>query len=243
MLTELIPNARSAIFASMFNPGFPGINSSQQVGLPIWRLRKIVEGTPLVLLPGIPEKASLSRQLSFLAGRLCVEYLFTRQGAPTLVQVDVGASGEPLWPEGWTGSITHTNELAFAVAMRRNSALDVGIDAETIFDEPSLIAVMATCVSSGEHALVDATGNTRLAATVLFTAKEAYYKAIYRQVRRVVDFREVALTSLDMRAGTFELGPLRGCDFFPAIIPSMCGRYTGDKRLVMSCILPNETLD
>lgn len=242
LLIELAPSARTTLTASMFNPDFPGMNSSQQVGLSIHRLRDLVEGLPLFMLPGVPENATRVRQLSFLAGRLCGEYLLRRQGLPASLYLGVGGGGEPLWPDEWTGSISHTNDFAFAALVRRQSELDIGIDAEAIFDIVSQKAVLETCATSDERTLISLTANIPLATTILFTAKEAYYKAVYRRVKRVIEFTEVELTSLNTSSGTFKLGPARGNLARSSIVPAMRGKCVVRLGLVMSCILPRDTL-
>ena len=69
-------------------------------------------------------------------------------------------------------------------------------------------------------------------ATILFSAKESFYKAQYRLSRRLLDFRDVTLT-LDLRAQRFTVhlvAPLALA--FP--VSSWVGRYCVDSGVVVT---------
>ena len=77
-------------------------------------------------LKGVSE----NRQWEFTAGRLCaVQAIRGLGGSET--EIPVGERGEPIWPKGFVGSITHTQGYAAAAVALRSEVITVGIDAET----------------------------------------------------------------------------------------------------------------
>ena len=88
--------------------------------------------------------ASLRRYAEFSTGRACARAALARIGVPP-VPIPRGPRGEPRWPDGVTGSITHcAGYLACAVA-RRAEVRALGIDAEQDGPLPSgLLPAVAT---------------------------------------------------------------------------------------------------
>ena len=64
------------------------------------------------------------------------------------VAVDRSSDGAPIWPQGVIGSITHTRELAAAVAMRGIDALGIGLDAEPFMARPRAVTISRVIASS-----------------------------------------------------------------------------------------------
>lgn len=120
-------------------------------------------------------KLSLSgrkRKAEHLAGRVAAFYALREQGIRHIP--DIGEQRQPLWPEGWFGSISHCGNAALAVVSR--SA--VGLDIEEIFT-PALCAEIASGVicPDEEHILRTSALPFPLALTLAFSAKESLFKA------------------------------------------------------------------
>src|SRR5262249_36047486 len=126
------------------------------------------------------------RQLAYVAGRLCAEHALRRTGIASAV--GRGGSGEPLWPEGFVGSITHTETQARARAARRDGTtgiLGIGIDSQSLADEASVDAILSVCCTRSERVMLLDGRPPRercLAATIVFALKEAFYKAVHPSV-------------------------------------------------------------
>jgi 4'-phosphopantetheinyl transferase EntD len=71
--------------------------------------------------------AATSRREEFLTGRWCARDALSKLGVPTS-PVLVGCRGEPLWPNGVVGTITHGAGLAAAVVGRFDRWWGIGID-------------------------------------------------------------------------------------------------------------------
>ena len=120
--------------------------------------------------------AADSRRRDFAAGRFCARAALSRLGLPDVV-IARTADGRPVWPDDIVGSITHTSGYAAALVARRSDYLGVGVDAERVGKlTDDLIPLL---FGKRERAWLETmTAEKRSsAATALFSAKEAYFKA------------------------------------------------------------------
>jgi enterobactin synthetase component D len=205
----------------------------QQVSLSLHRLDVLLESVDLSALPGVPERAVRRRQLAFVAGRLCAERALTLAGVAVRRPLLRGKHGQPLWPPGWRGAISHTDDEAFAAVLPQTHASGLGIDAQPLIKHDALAAVLTQCMGDAERQLIAEQPDPPWAATVLFAAKEAGFKAIYARVRRFVDFTEYQLSHLDETEGRFELLPTVLTQ--PAL-PALEGWFKGQGGVVMASV-------
>jgi 4'-phosphopantetheinyl transferase EntD len=69
------------------------------------------------------------RRAEFAAGRQCAREALARLGVPA-APILPGPAGEPRWPEGVTGSITHCAGYRACAVARTTNVAAIGIDAE-----------------------------------------------------------------------------------------------------------------
>ena len=139
------------------------------------------------------------RLASGFATRRREQFLLGRAAANrALAAVDVsgavgrGPAGEPRWPAGWTGSISHGGATAVAIALR-DGGRPVGIDVEPVRSR-DVEALVEHVLAGDEWArLADACGGPALGFHVGFSTKEAVVKAILPLGPPPRTFREVAL--------------------------------------------------
>jgi 4'-phosphopantetheinyl transferase EntD len=130
------------------------------------------------LLPGeaLP-RAITARHCEFSAGRVAARRAMALLGLPA-APILRGEDRAPIWPEGITGSITHTKTDALAAVTQARCL--VGIDMERDGRvEPQLWPTIL-------HADEDSTR-----ATLIFAAKEAVYKAQYPLTQLLFDFHRL----------------------------------------------------
>lgn len=101
-----------------------------------------------------------------------------------------GAQREPLWPPGTLGSITHADGCAVACVVRRGVVRSVGIDVELAGRVGK--ALYPKLFTAAELAYLEEKGEGY--AGLLFSAKEAVYKATFPLVGRYIGFQEAELT-------------------------------------------------
>jgi 4'-phosphopantetheinyl transferase EntD len=128
------------------------------------------------------------RRHEIIAGRILARILMAELGqtpGPTPRSRDRA----PLWPDGTTGSITHTDGLCLVAMGTSKSGKTVGIDIER--DKPLDKKLFPTIARQSELAKVD--GDASHHVLSLFTAKEAFYKAQYPLTHRILGFQDVEI--------------------------------------------------
>jgi 4'-phosphopantetheinyl transferase EntD len=136
-------------------------------------------------------RAGEKRRRDFAMGRSCGRLALDRLGAGAGA-IAIGTRGAPLWPPGVSGSITHTQGYAAAVVARNTAFTAIGIDAEHVGDMSP--ALEGKLFQPGERAALDRLGADRArGAAILFSAKEAYYKACLGQAG-ALEFQSLCVT-------------------------------------------------
>jgi enterobactin synthetase component D len=184
------------------------------LAIPLGALDQIMGDAADNLLPDELRACAKRRRLPFLGGRLCAELALERMGHGACA-VGRAADGSPRWPAGIVGSITHTDEVAYAVVAPQARVGALGIDSEAWVDAETAQSVAEVCCTAGERAAWFPRQADPRVATVLFSAKEALYKAIHPRARRYVDFTEVEAEQICWHSGKVKLraepsGPLAG---------------------------------
>ena len=141
------------------------------------------------------------RRSEFAAGRAVAHAALARLPAPT-GPVLPGRAGEPRWPDGVVGSITHcAGYRASAVALARDVAA-IGIDAEPCMAlADGLLMAVAGDAERAWLAELSTAGQGTPWDRVLFSAKEAGYKAWYFRTGQRPGLR--SMTARVFAAGTF----------------------------------------
>jgi 4'-phosphopantetheinyl transferase EntD len=146
--------------------------------------------------------ASQLRTTHFVAGRSCAHRCLDVLGVE---HSGIGRhdSRAPRWPESTIGAITHTEGFAAAaVCLADPTMYGLGIDAEQIGRVDGGVA--RRVMNATEASWVAAHQDPELAATVLFGAKESFYKAQWPITRSWVGFEDV---EVEVQADTITLRP------------------------------------
>jgi 4'-phosphopantetheinyl transferase EntD len=195
------------------------------------------DGEPLyeeedLLVTGASEK----RRRDFVAGRRCARAALARLGIHDFPLL-AGPDRAPLWPGAVVGSITHTEAgthgyCGAAVAHRRLLA-GLGIDAEPRLPLP--VELWPRVLDPDEGRLVLAAEQPGVQARLLFSAKEATYKALYPLRGRFLDFSDVHIRFLP-GPGCF-VAELAGAAQLAAPGPLLLGRFLMDDELLITAVL------
>jgi 4'-phosphopantetheinyl transferase EntD len=132
------------------------------------------------------------RRREFAAGRLLAHGLLEAVGAsrsPLLPDAD----RVPLWPSGVVGSITHCQSLCAVAVAPASQCSGLGLDVEPA--APMDAALLPMILRDAEFARIAAlpAALRPLGGILVFSIKEAVYKAIYPQCRVFLDFHQVEL--------------------------------------------------
>lgn len=141
--------------------------------------------------------ASTKRQAEFIAGRFSARELLLRMGVGG-VPVGVGEGRSPVWPARWIGSITHTDDIAVCALASADDLAFLGVDLEIWIRRSVAQQIKRTVVRADEDASASGCGFPfHQALTVIFSAKESLFKAIFPDVKQYFDFDAARLISLD----------------------------------------------
>src|SRR5229473_2552741 len=153
------------------------------------------------------------RQLIFDTGRACAAELLADLGSCE-TSVPMAADRSPVWPQGYVGSITHTDELVGVAVARRKEFRGIGIDAETIIQPGTAVEIDDLCMSETERALRDSAEiNPRTFSSLCFSAKESFFKCLYPLTGVWFDFRDAEIACFDADLQRLQMRLLRDLPF------------------------------
>lgn len=125
----------------------------------------------------LPDSMSAARRDEFLSARTCAHRALVKAGWRDRHFLPRGRHREPVWPHGFTGSITHAHGHHAAVAARCEDLSAIGIDLERrdvltehhapLVLRPAELATLGACSFLDQASL----------RAALFSAKESTYKA------------------------------------------------------------------
>jgi 4'-phosphopantetheinyl transferase EntD len=155
-----------------------------------------------------PEEASViansveKRRLEFATARACAREALAHLGLPP-VAVLPGPKGEPRWPDGIVGSITHCDGYCACALARDGDLLSIGVDAEP--DQALPTGLLGDIALPREREWIRAMAASRPGVSwdrLLFSIKEAIYKAWFPLTGRWLGFED-ATVSIDVERERF----------------------------------------
>jgi 4'-phosphopantetheinyl transferase EntD len=170
------------------------------------------------------------RRREFSAGRHCARQALSGLGqAP--VALPVGPGRAPVWPAGFTGSISHTDEVAVAVVARQTEIRSLGIDLESA--DPLGTELLELVCRDEELAALAASGlDVEHGAKLIFSAKESLYKCLWPLTGVFLEFQAIGirLDPVEHRFSAHGEDPR-----IAGILTMIRGRYRQLDELLVSC--------
>ncbi len=176
------------------------------------------------------DHSGLRRRLDFAGGRVCARRALAQLGigdSPVLM----GEQGEPVWPTGIVGSIAHSDGRCAAAVARRQRIRSLGLDLERLSAFEAGVTQLVCTAPELEwvQSLPDA--RRSMAVSLLFSAKECFYKCQFPLTRRWLDFHDVSIRVFP-EDGAFEpTGP--ACAAGACVVFSR-GRYILDDGYIIT---------
>ncbi|OBJ54991.1 4'-phosphopantetheinyl transferase [Mycobacterium sp. 1423905.2] len=148
--------------------------------------------TPLPEEEPLIAKSVAKRRNEFITVRHCARLALGELGLPP-VPILKGEKGEPCWPSGVVGSLTHCTGYRGAVVGRDTAVRSLGIDAEPHDVLPNgVLEAISLPAERGEIPLKMPPGLHW--DRILFCAKEATYKAWFPMTQRWLGFEDAHIT-------------------------------------------------
>jgi 4'-phosphopantetheinyl transferase EntD len=138
------------------------------------------------------------RRREFAAGRAYARAALEGLGCPPQ-PIPVAPDRQAVWPEGYVGSISHTDRLCAAIVGQAAAYAGLGVDLE--HDAPLKDELRHMICRPEERTGPGLAGVD--GAKLLFVAKEAVFKAYYPATRAFLEFHDVAV-AFDAAAQSFE---------------------------------------
>jgi len=158
-----------------------------------------------IYFPSSIQASVIKRQAEFLAGRYAARMAIL-QISPQVKQcpiIEIGIHRAPVWPPFIIGSITHTGSKAASITKRVNrgdpSKDYIGIDVEDIIDEQVSAKIEESILTRNDREAVLASGvDANIATTLVFSAKESLFKALYPFVGEYFGFEKAEVRKVNV---------------------------------------------
>lgn len=153
---------------------------------------------PDALLPeerAVVAHAAPKRRHEHAAGRTLARRLCAELGLPATGPLLADEDDVPCWPDEVIGSISHCDTLCIVVVAKRALALAIGVDIEPAAPLPEGVEGLVLFEPDRAGLLGFRELPRPFAERLVFSAKEAAYKAIFPLTRRSLDFDEMAVTA------------------------------------------------
>lgn len=172
--------------------------------------------------------AAQTRVEQFTAGRVCSRIALGRLGLTKATPILRGEDRAPIWPRGYTGSISHTDAWCAAAVARTSEVQSIGIDLEAA--TPLKQSLWRRVCTPTERERLGSLADPGLTGKILFSAKEAVYKCQYPLTKTFLGFHAV---EIEMDDGSFEAVFRQEVNGF-RIGDVIRGRYLVEEGLVAS---------
>lgn len=176
------------------------------------------------------------RRNEYTTARYCAREALARLGLPPTPVVS-GLRGEPRWPDGVVGSLTHCAGYRGAVLGRAEDVVTIGIDAEPN-DRLAHGVLDAVSLPAEREWIRDLTGSAPGVSwdRLLFSAKESVYKAWFPLAKCWLDFDDALITADP--GGTFTARLLvTGPPVHGTPLTGFAGRWLVQDGLILTAIV------
>lgn len=145
------------------------------------------------------------RKLQFAAGRYCARVAISNLGLDAGTPLARDRDNVPIWPAGLVGSISHTDDVAWAAAARGPRVVGLGIDVESLeaASRAGRLEQLICCPDELELGCTTGLGRGEF-LTLVFSFKESLFKCVFPLARRFFGYRDAALTRIDLRSRVIE---------------------------------------
>jgi 4'-phosphopantetheinyl transferase EntD len=169
------------IVATLLSDVLPGTVAAAELYSDPPDLAPFPEEEPLIA------RSVAKRRNEFITVRYCARLALGELGVPP-VPILKGDKGEPCWPDGVVGSLTHCDGYRGAAVGSQDTVRSVGIDAEPHDVLPN--GVLNAISLPEERAEIERLPGELHWDRILFCAKEATYKAWYPLTKRWLGFED-----------------------------------------------------
>ena len=154
-----------------------------------------------IVMPEEIKRSIAKRQAEFLAGRVVAMKALVRLGFlnSNVPIIAIGKNRDPIWPTGYVGSITHNKNTAICAIGTIEKTRFLGIDIETTLDDVTVSETASQIHDEVEKLVLVNKGLTsNEATTLIFSAKESIFKALYPFVQDYFGFESFRVKDINI---------------------------------------------
>jgi len=168
------------------------------------------------------ERAAPGRRREYSAGRLLARSLLDSLGAAAAPLLN-GPDRAPAWPAGFVGSISHCPTLCAVVVAPTPDICAVGVDVEPAAALAADIEPLVLTARDRDSIAQLPPPIRALGSRLVFSAKEAFYKALYPTTGVFLDFTQAWVTFATEES--FTVATTEPLWRSPPLSGSLVGRY------------------
>ena len=144
---------------------------------------------------GLPQNHNYSpkRIADFSTGRYCATKALKQMGIEDVI-IPIGHDREPIWPEVIVGSISHCDSLTGAIVAKSSDHISLGLDIEEIGRVTPDLWDLVFTENEKNYLSGLSEKEVLVQSTVIFSAKEAFYKFQHPITLTFLDFLDVEVT-------------------------------------------------
>jgi len=142
------------------------------------------------------------RKKEFLLGRYSSKLNLKKNYDLNLLDLDFKESREPIWPDGFIGSISHSKKFVLTAVALKSNVLCLGIDIEQLGRINN--GILSKVIIDQDTKFVNGLDELQL-GTLIFSAKESFYKAIYPLYGHFFGFDYAYVGKVDLINSYFEI--------------------------------------
>ena len=175
------------------------------------------------------------RKNEFLLGRLCASKAYFNCTGKNLSQLISNQDRSPAWPSGVVGTISHNEFWVGAAVAKDSDLLGVGMDFE-VMGRTKL--ELAKQIRSAGDIKTHSDFNDEELLTLIFSAKESLYKALYPTVKKFFGFEDAAVTEIDLVNEKFVISLVSelNLNFGPNSRSRFEGRFTTNNKTCLTVL-------
>ena len=185
-------------------------------------------------------RATEKRRAEFLAGRYAARAAL-RKLEVTPENIPIDKHRAPIWPEAVVASITHTDNIAICAAAYSESNRFLGIDLETILSAKIIEEIKPSIINQQEESLLQGIAIPfETAFTLVFSAKESLFKALYYHAGRYLDFDAAEIVSVCTATQSFFLRLTKNWSPNFKTGTEVRGRYYVKNEKLFTCVFEEQ---
>lgn len=150
----------------------------------------------------------IKRNIEYSIGRKCALEAIQLIAPDYSVTPGANKDGSVKWPKGLTGSITHSKGIALAVVGKTTNFDSIGVDVEKIVSIERAYKLISRIATENEHRTFNNISQEVL-FSIIFSSKEAVFKALYPLTGNKFYFKDVKITSIDLENHSLQLKLLK----------------------------------